>query len=105
LGISGRWQYLADVLGALLWGLQLGITQGLFGALIADVAPNRLRGTAFGILDVATGVGALIASTAVGAIWATNGPAFAFAISGAAAVAVGLLLLWGPYAWLAKPKV
>jgi MFS family permease len=93
------------VLGAVLWGLQLGITQGLFGALVADVAPNRLRGTAFGILDVATGTGALIASTAVGAIWATSGPAVAFSLSGATAAAVCLLLLLGPYAWLAKPKV
>lgn len=92
------------VLGAALWGLQLGITQGLFSVLIADVAPNRVRGTAFGILDVATGVGALVASTAVGAMWATDGPAFAFSISGATAAAVGLLLFWGPYAWLAESK-
>jgi MFS family permease len=43
-------------LGAALWGLQLGVTQGLLGATIADAAPNRLRGTAFGIYDVTIGV-------------------------------------------------
>ena len=44
-------------LGAALWGLQLGVTQRLLGATIADVAPERLRGTAFGIYDVAIGIG------------------------------------------------
>lgn len=43
-------------LGAALWGLQLGVTQGLLGATFADGAPDRLRGTAFGIYDVAIGV-------------------------------------------------
>ena len=37
------------VLGAALWGLQLGVTQGLLGATVADAAPDRLRGTACGI--------------------------------------------------------
>jgi MFS family permease len=90
------------VLGAVLWGLQLGITQGLLGAIIADVAPSSLRGTAFGILDVATGIGALIASAGVGAVWAATGSAFAFSISASIAAAVGLMLMFGPYAWLGK---
>ena len=46
-------------LGASLWGLQLGVTQGLLGATVADAAPGHLRGTAFGIFDVAIGAGTL----------------------------------------------
>jgi MFS family permease len=79
-------------LGAALWGLQLGVTQGLLGAIIADNAPERLRGTAFGICDVAIGVGTFIASAGVGALWMTSGPAFAFSFSACAAAAAVLLL-------------
>ncbi len=90
------------LVGAVLWGLQLGITQGLLGAIIADIAPSRLRGTAFGIYDIATGVGVFIASAGVGALWASNGPAVAFAFSACAAAAVGILLIIGPYASLVR---
>ena len=65
-------------LGAALWGLQLGVTQGLLGATIADVAPDRLRGTAFGIYDVAIGVGTFVASAGAGVLWMAGGPSVAF---------------------------
>ena len=68
------------VLGAALWGLQLGVTQGLLGATIADVAPDRLRGTAFGIYDVAIGVGTFVASAGAGVLWTAGGPSVAFGI-------------------------
>ena len=74
-------------LGAALWGLQLAVTQGLLGATIADVAPDRLRGTAFGIYDVAIGVGTFIASAGVGALWMAGGPSLAFAISACVGIA------------------
>jgi MFS family permease len=81
-------------LGAALWGLQLGITQGLLGAAIADAAAHRLRATAFGIYDVAIGVTALAASAGAGALWTAAGSAAPFAVGGCvAAVAVLLLLL------------
>ena len=83
-------------LGAALWGLQLGVTQGLLGATIADVAPERLRGTAFGIYDVAIGVGTFIASGTVGALWMAGGPSLAFAFSACIAVAAALMLLLRP---------
>ena len=83
-------------LGAALWGLQLGITQGLLGAIIADVAPNRLRGTAFGIYDFAIGIGAFIASAGAGALWMAGGPSIAFNVSACVATAAGLMLLLRP---------
>jgi MFS family permease len=79
-------------LGAALWGLQLGITQGLLGATIADAASERLRGTAFGIYDVAIGVTALVASTGAGMLWMAYGPEAAF-IAGAFLAAVAVMLL------------
>ena len=84
------------MLGAALWGLQLGVTQGLLGATIADVAPDRLRGTAFGIYDVAIGVGTFIASAGAGALWMAGGPPMAFGFSACVAVAAVLMLLLRP---------
>jgi MFS family permease len=83
-------------LGAALWGLQLGITQGLLGAIIADVAPDRLRGTAFGIYDFVIGVGAFIASAGAGALWMAGGPSIAFGVSACVATAAGLMLVLRP---------
>lgn len=83
-------------LGAALWGLQLGVTQGLLGATVADAAPDRLRGTAFGIYDVAIGVGTFIASAGVGALWMAGGPTIAFGFSACVATTAALMLLFRP---------
>ena len=56
-------------LGAALWGLQMGVTQGLLSAAVADAAPERVRGTAFGILDLAVGLATFIASAGAGLLW------------------------------------
>jgi MFS family permease len=89
-------------LGAALWGLQLGITQGLLAATVADAAPARLRGTAFGIFDIAVGVGTFVASLGVGALWMGSGPSVAFGFSACAALAAGLLIALRPMAGRAK---
>jgi MFS family permease len=88
-------------LGAALWGLQLGVTQGLLGATIADGAPDRLRGTAFGIYDVAVGVGTFVASAGAGALWMTGGPSIAFSFSACVATAAALMLVLRPLPRLA----
>ncbi len=80
-------------LGAALWGLQLGVTQGLLGATVADVSPDRLRGTAFGIYDVAVGVGTFAASAGAGVLWMVGGPSMAFVFSACVAVLALLMLL------------
>ncbi len=80
--------------GALLWGLHLGATQGLLSALVADVAPADLRGTAFGIFNLVTGVALLLASLTAGGLWTAIGPAMTF-YAGAAFSAVALIGLLG----------
>ncbi len=80
-------------LGAALWGLQLGVTQGLLGATIADVSPDRLRGTAFGIYDVAVGIATFAASAGAGVLWMAGGPSMAFGFSAFVGVLVLLILL------------
>jgi hypothetical protein len=83
-------------LGAGLWGLQLGLTQGLLGATIADIASERLRGTAYGIFDVAVGVTAFAASAGAGTLWMIGGSLVAFAGGAIVAAAAGVLLLFHP---------
>lgn len=55
--------------GATLWGLHMGLTQGLLATMVADTAPVELRGTAFGFFYLVSGVAMLTASTVAGVIW------------------------------------
>ena len=79
-------------LGAALWGLQMGVTQGLLSAAVADAAPEQVRGTAFGILDLAVGLATFIASAGAGLLWTLGGPAGSF-VAGAALAAVVIVIL------------
>ena len=86
------------LLGAVLWGLHMGLTQGLLAALVTDTAPARLRGTAFGILNLAGGAAMLIASVLAGWLWSRYGPPATF-YAGAAFTLValgGLVIAHGP---------
>ena len=64
--------------GAALWGLHMGLTQGLLAALVAAAAPADLRGTAFGVFNLVCGVALLVASVLAGWLWDALGPAFTF---------------------------
>lgn len=77
-------------LGAAIWGLHMGATQGLLSALVSDAAPADLRGTAFGVFNLASGVALLAASIIAGGLWTVVGPAMTF-YAGAAFSAVALL--------------
>jgi MFS family permease len=63
---SGPWGALC---GVLLWGIHLGMTQGLLSAWVANTAPAELRGTAFGVFNLACGVAMLLASVGAGWLW------------------------------------
>ncbi|MBP7137867.1 MAG: MFS transporter [Smithella sp.] len=77
-------------IGAALWGLHMGLTQGLFAKLVADHAPVRLRGTAFGIFNLVTGGALLTASVVAGLLWSAVGAQATF-MAGAAFTALALL--------------
>ena len=80
----------AVVVGAVLWGLHMGFTQGLLSTLVADTAPVELRGTAFGMFNLVTGLALLAASLLAGALWQATGPLGMF-LAGAAFAALTLL--------------
>jgi MFS family permease len=67
--------------GAVLWGLQLAITQGLLAASVADAAPVAQRGAAFGIYDLVIGAATFVASVVAGLLWSLGSPAWAFGFS------------------------
>jgi MFS family permease len=82
------------IAGAALWGLHMALTQGLLAALVAATAPGELRGTAFGVFNLAGGVALLVASALAGALWEVAGPAATFtagAVFTALALAAWLL--------------
>jgi MFS family permease len=76
--------------GVALWGLHMGMTQGLLAALVADTAPVDLRATAFGVFNFVSGMALLLASLTAGVLWETFGPSATF-MAGAAFTAIGIL--------------
>ncbi len=67
------------MVGVSLWGLHMGLTQGLLAAMVTDTAPVSLRGTAFGAFNLVSGVAMLAASVLAGVLWDRVGPTGTFA--------------------------
>ena len=86
------------MIGVALWGLHMGLTQGLLSALVADTAPPELRGTAFGAFNLVSGVALLAASVIAGALWDVIGPDGTF-LAGALFTAVALAVLPFAHRW------
>jgi len=83
-------------IGAALWGLQMGLIQGLLSAVVAAASPRQIRGTAFAIYDVAVGIATLVAGIDAGALWLAGGPAATFSAAASLAIAAALVLLLRP---------
>ena len=78
--------------GVALWGLHMGMTQGLLSAMVAGAAPAHLRGTAFGFFNLVSGVAMLIASVLAGLLWDELGASVTF-YAGAAFSMLALAML------------
>ena len=82
------------LLGTILWGAHMALTQGIFARMIADSAPENLRATSFGAFYFVTGFGALLASLGAGWLWDRQGASATFIASAlVAAVALAMLML------------
>ncbi|HPC46784.1 MAG TPA: MFS transporter, partial [Deltaproteobacteria bacterium] len=81
---------LTAALGVAMWGLHLGLTQGILASLVADTSPEDLKGSAFGLFSLASGVAMLAASLTAGLLWDLWGPQATF-IAGACFSAVSLV--------------
>ncbi len=82
--------------GVAVWGLHMGLTQGLLATLVADSAPAERRGTAFGVFHLVTGAATLVASLLAGALWDLYGAPATFVTGAGLALASALLLLVSP---------
>jgi MFS family permease len=71
-------QWGAVLVGVCLWGLHMGMTQGLLAAMVADTAPPDLRGTAYGFFNLVSGIALLISSAIAGLLWDALGPSATF---------------------------
>lgn len=80
------------VLGVTLWGLHMGLTQGLLAREVANRCPEALRGTAFGAFSLISGLALLAGNLAAGAVWALSGAAATFTL-GAGVATVALLAM------------
>ncbi len=82
--------------GVALWGVHLGITQGLLARMVADATPADLRGTAYGFFNLMSGLAMLVASVLAGLLWDKLGAAFTFYAGAAFCVIAALGLLARP---------
>jgi MFS family permease len=92
LVLAGVGTPLGVLAGAGAWGLHMGLTQGILAVMIADAAPTELKGTAFGLFNLAGGVCALLASVLAGGLWQAFGGVATFG-AGAALATVSLAAL------------
>jgi MFS family permease len=99
---SSAWMTFA---GAALWGVHMALTQGLLSKLVADTAPAELRGTAFGLFNLVSGIALLLASVIAGSLWSTFGAPATF-LAGAvfAMLAATGLLIYRPRARAAPSR-
>ena len=77
LVLAGADSFWMTMLDGGLWGLQMGVTQGLLSAAVADAAPEHMRGTAFGVFELITGLATFTASACAGLIWMVGGAGLA----------------------------
>jgi len=82
--------------GVALWGVHMGITQGLLATMVADTAPADLRGTAYGFFNLMSGIAMLVASIIAGLLWDQFGASFTFYAGAAFCVITLAGLAWQP---------
>ncbi|WP_159833174.1 MFS transporter [Burkholderia sp. 8Y] len=78
--------------GVALWGMHMGMTQGLLSTMVAHAAPSGSRGTAFGFFNLFSGGVTLLSSALAGVIWDRVNPAATFYVGAVFCVAAILLL-------------
>ena len=84
--------------GVALWGVHMGITQGLLARMVADVTPADLRGTGYGFFNLMSGLAMLVASVLAGLLWDRLGAAYTFYAGAMFCIIAAIGLIWRPAA-------
>lgn len=91
LAMASHW--IGTLIGVVIWGVHMGMTQGLLATMVANTAPPALRGTAFGFFNLVSGISLFLASATAGLLWAWGGPALPFLVGAAICVLTILLVI------------
>ena len=102
--LAWRGHGIAAWLGIALWGLHMAMTQGLLATMVAVSAPADLRGTAFGMFNLASGVALLVASALAGLLWDQWGASATFLAGGVFSTLALLGVLWHARTEATPPK-
>ncbi|QDK97434.1 MFS transporter [Acinetobacter tandoii] len=100
LAISDHWSVV--LAGVALWGVHMGMTQGLLATMVADTAPEDLRGTAYGFFNLVSGLAMLLASVLAGLLWDRLGASFTFYTGTMFCVIALIGLSWQPILKIVK---
>lgn len=92
LASDNRWTTVLQ--GVALWGLHMGITQGLLARMVADVTPADLRGTAYGFFNLMSGLAMLFASVLAGLLWDRLGASYTFYAGAVFCLIAAVALAW-----------
>jgi len=79
-------------MGIVLWGIHMGMTEGLLSVMISRTAPEDLRGTAFGFFGLLRGLMTILASIIAGTLWEYSGAMTTF-LAGAVFACLALVIL------------
>ena len=91
--------------GIALWGLHMGLTQGLLSAMIADASPIQFRGSAFGAFHLVCGAALLCGSLLAGTIWQWHGPRMTFLVgAGLSTIALACVVGYRRRSGLTDPR-
>jgi MFS family permease len=94
LAVDDRWAVV--LAGVALWGVHMGITQGLLATMVADTAPADLRGTAYGFFNLMSGVAMLVASALAGLLWDRLGASSTFRTGAVFSLIALIGVAWRP---------
>lgn len=94
LALGGHWAVV--LAGMALWGVHMGLTQGLLSSMVARAAPRDLLGTAFGFFNLCSGVALFAGSALAGLVWDGAGPRETFVLGGLLSLVTLMLLATKP---------
>ncbi|QEM83445.1 MFS transporter [Halomonas binhaiensis] len=94
LAVDDHWSVI--LAGVALWGVHMGITQGLLARMVADTAPADLRGTAYGFFNLVSGIAMLFASVIAGFLWDQLGASVTFYAGAGFCIVALICLAWNP---------
>lgn len=82
------------VIGAVLYGVHFGLTQGTFFALVADYSPQHIKGTSFGVFNLVCAFGMIGSNSVTGYLWKVYGVECAMYVAMSVAIVAFIMSLF-----------